>query len=291
MVRPTHIPIPSRVTVRPTHLPIPSRVTVRPTHIPIPSRVTVRPTHIPIPSRVTVRPTHIPIPSRVTVRPTHIPIPSRVTVRPTHIPIPSRVTVRPTHIPIPSRVTVRPGSCSFIVMPQATEATLRLIRTSSDLKYEIGSLLAGSHHWAAALPLPPQIPFEIHHLGSGILVFSGSASGFAASGSAVPGSAASGSVTSGSAASGSAVPGSAASGSAHPVRYTGVVDGAQTGLYVGERYSLSVRQLESNRRVTSAGITSSCCASAGIEPEGRISWHQTAGARQLESRTRLELPI
>eukprot|EP00966_Prymnesium_polylepis_P289156 6678992-Prymnesium_polylepis.1 len=50
---------------------------------------------------------------------------------------------------------------------------MEVTRAAADLNFEMISQLAGSNHWAAALPLPDKIPFELRHTATDKLVFAG----------------------------------------------------------------------------------------------------------------------
>ena len=80
---------------------------------------------------------------------------------------------------------------------------MSVVRQCANLRFEFKSALAGSVHWAAALPLPPSIDFEIVHTESGAKVHEGRTEHGHAT-------------------------------------LTGVIDGRSVGLFVGERYLLRV---------------------------------------------------
>ncbi|KAL1508415.1 hypothetical protein AB1Y20_004524 [Prymnesium parvum] len=63
-------------------------------------------------------------------------------------------------IKVAGESSMQSGSCEFTVAPHHIETTLYVQRASADLSYEIVSVLAGSNHWAASLPIPATIPFE-----------------------------------------------------------------------------------------------------------------------------------
>ena len=62
---------------------------------------------------------------------------------------------------------------AFVVAAHPTTVTLAVSRARGSLTFEMVSALASSPHWAASLPLPHDIGYEVRHADSGAVVFSG----------------------------------------------------------------------------------------------------------------------
>ena len=62
---------------------------------------------------------------------------------------------------------------AFVVAAHPTTVTLGVSRARGDLEFEMVSALASSSHWAASLPLPHDVGYEVRHAESGTVIFSG----------------------------------------------------------------------------------------------------------------------